>query len=103
MITKSIYAQFSSLYPDVVAKYGVESGNGSITTSIKSIANLDKHSKMQPPLCIPVAGQNWVRAGLGAIREGINYLNGLSGGCNFGARSCVRISCSWKSAIYNLQ
>jgi len=52
-----------------------------------------------PPLCIPVAGQDWNFAGAVAIDEGIEYLNGLGATFNQG-RGCGRVSCSYNSAIY---
>jgi hypothetical protein len=52
-----------------------------------------------PPLCIPVAGQDWNFAGAIAIDEGIEYLNGLGATFNQG-RGCGRVSCSYNSAIY---
>ncbi|KUJ09226.1 uncharacterized protein LY89DRAFT_598214 [Mollisia scopiformis] len=55
---------------------------------------------MPPPLCIPVPGQDWGNADAGLIQDGINYLSGLQGGCCVGPTSCVRISCSWNSAIF---
>ena len=50
--------------------------------------------------CIPVPGQDWIRAQRFAIEDGITYLNGLNALCNIGGKSCVRISCSYLSAIW---
>jgi hypothetical protein len=61
----------------------------------------DFHSfKELPPLCIPVAGQDWNFASQPAIDDGISYLINLNTRINIDGTSCGRISCSYNSAIY---
>ena len=42
---------------------------------------------------------NFGNANVGAIQDGINYLNQRGGTCVVESRSCSRISCSFNSAI----
>ncbi|KAF8866222.1 hypothetical protein BDZ45DRAFT_720358 [Acephala macrosclerotiorum] len=50
--------------------------------------------------CCPNDPWGWSSATTSIIEEGIDYLNHFNGLCGVGARSCVRISCSWNSGIY---
>ncbi|KAK0740133.1 hypothetical protein B0T18DRAFT_393017 [Schizothecium vesticola] len=43
---------------------------------------------------------NFSAADSSPVKEGVKYLRGLGGGCGVGARSCVRVSCSWNGAIH---
>jgi hypothetical protein len=68
----------------------------------ESRAQVDQISfQVLPPYCVPVPGQPWSFADGAAINDGINYLNGLDVPCNVGPGpgNCVRVSCSWNSAI----
>ncbi|KUJ24691.1 uncharacterized protein LY89DRAFT_727709 [Mollisia scopiformis] len=97
---QEIYARFTASYPEIVALHPPEKQNDTYAAFDNNPVNLDKRSKMLPPLCIPVAGQNWQWTLYSPIDAGIKYLKNLQGGCAVGARSCVRISCSYNGAIY---
>ncbi|KAK0121884.1 hypothetical protein ONS95_010162 [Cadophora gregata] len=43
---------------------------------------------------------NWKDASAARIKEGITYLRNFNGICNTGPKACVRISCSYNSAIF---
>ncbi|PMD64196.1 uncharacterized protein K444DRAFT_626073 [Hyaloscypha bicolor E] len=60
----------------------------------------EKRDKVLPPLCIPVAGQDWNFAEAAAIDDGINYLKGLKSTLSIAGNTCSRISCSYNSAIH---
>ncbi|KAF4615549.1 hypothetical protein G7Y89_g15311 [Cudoniella acicularis] len=81
---EQIYAEFTKAYPDAAAKDKRD-------PKPKTITDL---------FCIPIAGQDWTKARTQYINDGIDYLNTVDAFCNCGGQSCVRISCSWNSAIY---
>ncbi|KUJ19191.1 uncharacterized protein LY89DRAFT_479656 [Mollisia scopiformis] len=62
-------------------------------------ANLFTRSK-SGMLCWPVPSQDWSLCSVSVIGQGITYLDNFNGLCGVGANSCVRISCSYSSAIY---
>lgn len=41
-----------------------------------------------PPLCWPVAGQNWGFCKAATIEDGINYLDNFKGLCGVGGQAC---------------
>jgi hypothetical protein len=52
--------------------------------------------------CYPVPGQNWDAAYANTVQDGIDFLqsNGLICDVGPGPGNCVRVSCSYNSAIY---
>ncbi|KAM5448777.1 hypothetical protein MaudCBS49596_005284 [Microsporum audouinii] len=72
-----------------------------------STLNPDDHSKNHPDRNIQARYKTSMNcypqgdpASVKSIQEGIRYLNGLSGKCGGAARTCTRVSCSWKSGIF---
>ncbi|KUJ23864.1 uncharacterized protein LY89DRAFT_726918 [Mollisia scopiformis] len=88
---QEIHAQMKAIYPDF-------DPDTAISNQTLDIRHLGKRSKMQPPLCYPV--QDWGRAETAPINTGIRYLNQVQALCGVGANSCVRVSCSYRAAIY---
>ncbi|KAH6707614.1 hypothetical protein BKA61DRAFT_679014 [Leptodontidium sp. MPI-SDFR-AT-0119] len=88
---QEIYAQLATEHPDFslmeldeVSEFAVEAR--------------DKRSKSDWK-CIPVPGQNWIRARDAEIDIGIAYLKKVKALCWVDGHACSRISCSWDSAI----
>ncbi|KAL2075558.1 hypothetical protein VTL71DRAFT_501 [Oculimacula yallundae] len=50
--------------------------------------------------CPSCGNKKWGYAGKTHVEEGIKYLNKVTAACSAGGRKCVRISCSWHSAIF---
>jgi hypothetical protein len=65
-----------------------------------SLITQSHFSQIMPPLCAPVAGQDWTAAFMSHIDAGIFYLNNLHTRLGVSAKSCARISCSYDSTIY---
>jgi hypothetical protein len=70
------------------------------TPPLSMLCLLTNCRKALPPLCIPVAGQDWNFAEAAAIDDGINYLKGLKSTLSIAGHTCSRISCSYNSAIH---
>ncbi|KAF8866954.1 hypothetical protein BDZ45DRAFT_734991 [Acephala macrosclerotiorum] len=92
---QEMYAKFSNRYPEVVANATKLSANeASIKPSLKPRFPASPIHHQQT--------HNWYGAYLGRIEKGIQYLQQFNGVCNTGPgfTNCVRISCSWDSAIF---
>ncbi|KAH6673094.1 hypothetical protein B0J14DRAFT_592401 [Halenospora varia] len=92
---QDMYNDFKDAHPDVVA-------NNNITASGHALAERALENKAALNCCGANPGPplDWYFAENGVIRnEGIPYLQNFHGLCGVGARNCVRVSCSYDSAI----
>ncbi|CZR56164.1 uncharacterized protein PAC_06052 [Phialocephala subalpina] len=94
---QDVYAQVKKAHPDFDAGALVNAHKLAIREDEDGLVG---RNKIQPGLCCPFAGQNWNWADAGRIQEGVQYLDHVQALCGVGPRSCVRVSCSWRSAIY---
>jgi len=99
---QEIHAQMKVLYPNFDADALTPAKNLTArNTNLQFRSELEaRGGKLPPPLCFPVGNWGWSKASGETIGEGINYLDQVQALCGVSARSCVRISCSWNSAIY---
>jgi hypothetical protein len=102
---QEVWATLKSRHPDIefdaaaVAEHK-EKRDKVCIPPFSMLCRLTKSCKALPPLCIPVAGQNWNFAEASAIDDGIKYLKGLKATLSIAGHTCNRISCSWNSAIH---
>ncbi|RDL34425.1 uncharacterized protein BP5553_07553 [Venustampulla echinocandica] len=94
---QDIFAQMKELHPDFDVDTLPDSsvGNNANDIALDSRDVASKHHYF----CWPVKGQTWERANTNVIADGINYLRKMNI-CNVGGQSCVRISCSYRGAIF---
>ncbi|RDL38352.1 uncharacterized protein BP5553_02692 [Venustampulla echinocandica] len=90
---QDIYAQMKELHPDFELEHAIQSRAEASNLTTHDIANTFDY------YCCPVPGHKWQWALGPHILDGIKYLKGIDI-CDVGASSCVRIGCSWNSAIY---
>jgi hypothetical protein len=90
-------AGMETLYPGYSTNLTAKRG-----TTLEEYADLEPRQWEidLPPLCIPVAGQDWEMCQADAINDGIEYLIGLDTTLTAPPYSCGRISCSYDAAIY---
>jgi len=93
-------AGMEALYPGYTANLTAKR-----TPTLKEHAALEptqapKFTIDLPPLCIPVAGQDWEMRQQDPLLTGIQYLINLDTTLTPAPYSCGRISCSYQAAIY---
>ncbi|KAE8442898.1 hypothetical protein EG329_002570 [Mollisiaceae sp. DMI_Dod_QoI] len=79
---QDVYAYLQSIEPSFIIPNNTAS----------EIKGLHSRNKNPPPICCPIAGQNWDVASDDTIHGGIDYLTHLTNGnarCGVGARSCA--------------
>ncbi|KAH8670332.1 hypothetical protein BGZ60DRAFT_563820 [Tricladium varicosporioides] len=93
---QDIYNDFKDAYPDVVASNNITAnGHALVERAPDNKSDLNCcGANPGPPLDWGFAENNVIRY------EGIPYLQQFHGLCGVGARSCVRVSCSYDSAIH---
>ncbi|KAF8855710.1 hypothetical protein BDZ45DRAFT_497621 [Acephala macrosclerotiorum] len=102
-----MYANFTSQYPEAVAKFNTET-NANLLNTTNPTRDLSQFDTRDPSprgdhYCCPIQGQwNWLPGLVQTLRQGIDYLNNFQGVCNTGGGpgNCVRVSCSYDAAIY---
>ncbi|PVH69215.1 hypothetical protein DL98DRAFT_626085 [Cadophora sp. DSE1049] len=90
---QEIFAQLAAEHKDFAMP------TAQAASQIEARSKLESRSKYGLG-CIAVKGQSWDKARKHYIEDGINYLNHVKAWCHAPANSCVRVSCSWRAAIY---
>ncbi|CZT41084.1 uncharacterized protein RSE6_00769 [Rhynchosporium secalis] len=99
---EEVLAYAEAKYPGVTNALVARDDVPLVDTSELTSSNITARSgdracgeKKDCPLCL-----KWGWAFVQRIQQGISFLNKVTATCNTDGKTCVRISCSWHSAIY---
>ncbi|KAF8859294.1 hypothetical protein BDZ45DRAFT_689391 [Acephala macrosclerotiorum] len=99
---EEMYAEFTRMYPEVVANAALHANNTDKTRSLENDLQTRTPSPRGDHYCCPVGNSGWTYTRSGYIQEGMQYLYDFNGVCNTGGGpgNCVRVSCSYNAGIY---
>ncbi|KUJ16077.1 uncharacterized protein LY89DRAFT_783297 [Mollisia scopiformis] len=101
---EEIFDRFTLEHPEVELDFKSNATAAGFQAERRDLQGSEAHNKVARSKfglqCCPIAAWGWTGAIQVIIEDGIDYLNHVQARCGVGARSCVRVSCSWNAGIY---